>query len=136
MTRDNGLFLVIGLLAGFIGGYLVHEEMAARQPPRIVPSVAAATTGGSNPATGGTAAAPAGGATGAPMMAEITRLKQLIQQNPNDADAIVTLANLHFDIQDWGAARELYERYDKLKPGNPDVITDLGVCFSGQGDFK
>lgn len=135
MNRDNGLFLLVGLLAGFIAGYLLHEEMAGRQAPRRVPGTAAAApAAGAMAAPGGGGGAAASG--GAPMMGEITRLRQQIAQHPDDAAAIVALANLHFDIQDWGAARELYERYERLQPGNPDVITDLGVCLRGLGDFK
>ena len=35
MTRDHLLFLVGGLLGGFVLGYLGHEVVAARQPPRL-----------------------------------------------------------------------------------------------------
>ncbi len=34
MNRDHALVLVVGLLVGFVAGYLVHEVMASSQPPR------------------------------------------------------------------------------------------------------
>ena len=44
MNRDNVLFLVIGILTGFIGGYVLHEAMATRQPPPLgYPTGVAAT---------------------------------------------------------------------------------------------
>jgi hypothetical protein len=35
MTRDNLLYGTIGVLAGFISGYFVHEVMQVRQPPPL-----------------------------------------------------------------------------------------------------
>ena len=69
-------------------------------------------------------------------MAEIQRLREHIEKNPNDADAVLLLANLNFDIKNWARARELYERRLALKPGDPDVITDLGVCYREEGEFQ
>lgn len=127
MNRDNALFTVIGLLGGFIAGYVLHEQMSAVQPARRIAGGAAATqvTGAAPPAP---SAAPAG--------MEMERLRARLEADPNDAVAILQLANLNFDIQNWARARELYERHLKLQPGNPDVLTDLGICLRAQGDFQ
>ena len=69
-------------------------------------------------------------------MAEIQRLREYVEKNPNDADALLLLANLNFDIKNWGRARELYERRLALKPGDPDVLTDMGVCYRELGEFQ
>lgn len=66
-------------------------------------------------------------------MPEIENLRKRVEQNPNDPDAVVALANANFDIQNWGRAIELYEQFEKLRPGNPDVLTDLGVCLRASG---
>jgi len=149
MTRDNLLFGTIGVLAGFISGYFVHEVMAVRQPPPLaVLQAAQAAAMNGNPHAGveqvaggavpqqpgDDGAAPA--AAGGPPMADINRLKQEVEKNPNDADAILTLANLNYDIRNWARARELYERYLKLRPAQPDVLTDLGVSLRGLGQFQ
>src|SRR5688572_27139322 len=129
MNRDNALFVTIGLLAGFIAGYLLRDVMAPRQPPfqgaPNTPGGTAANAGQSPPppATVPGGASPAGAA--APM-AEIQRLRDYVEKNPEDADAVLVLANLNFDIKNWERARELYERHLRLRPGNPDVVTDLG----------
>lgn len=34
MTRDNALYILIGLLAGFISGFFVYEVVVERQAPR------------------------------------------------------------------------------------------------------
>ena len=137
MSRDHALFLVIGLLAGFLGGYVLQEELAARQPQRIVAG-AAAGTAGLNPSSASPGAP--GGASGAPPasmapMAEIQRLKERIETNPEDGQAILELANLNFDIQNWPRAIELYERLLVLRPNDPDVLTDLGICLRAQKKY-
>lgn len=123
LKRDQVLFLVIGLLVGFLAGYVSQEQMAAVQPPRL----------GAAPATG--PAAPAlPGSGGA--MPEIERLRLVLERDPNDADALVALANLNFDIQNWQRAKELYERYLALRPEDADALTDLGICQRALGDFQ
>lgn len=141
MNRDHVLFVTIGLLAGFIAGYLLRDVMAARQPAfqgGANPMAAAVAVEAPGPVAGDTpsGAAPAAGTGGGPPMAEIQRLREYVEKNPNDADAVLLLANLNFDIKNWGRARELYERRLQLKPGDPDVLTDLGVCYREQGDFQ
>ena len=133
MTRDNALFLAIGLLGGFILGYLVQESIAARQPARIAQPAQPGAAMASGP-TSQTGMPPMGG-SGQAAMPEIERLRQQVEKNPNDADAIVALANANFDIQNWGRAIELYLQYEKLRPGNPDVLTDLGVCYRASGQL-
>jgi tetratricopeptide (TPR) repeat protein len=148
MTRDNLLFATIGVLAGFISGYFVHEVMALRQPPplAVLQAAQAAAAGGSPHGPGGAVPLPDGaaapGAGGEPAaaegaaMADINRLKAQLEQNPDDAEATLQLANLNYDIRNWQRARELYVRYLELKPPHPDVLTDLGVACRGLGQFQ
>lgn len=135
MNRDNAMFLIVGLLGGFIAGYLIHESMATRQPARLA---ATATPAGALPTGGGLPASTSGPTPitgGGAAMPEIERLRRQVEQNPNDPDAVVALANANFDIQNWGRAIELYLQYEKLRPGNPDVMTDLGVCYRASGQL-
>ena len=127
MTRDNLLFALIGLLAGFISGYFVHEVVSARQPPRFA----------GPPAGPAAAASPSSGQPGAagPAMEEVARLRQHVAENPDDADAILALANLNYDIGSWPQAEELYSRYLELRPRDPNILTDLGTTYRNQGRF-
>lgn len=139
LTKDNVLFTVIGILVGFISGYLLHEVVAARQPPRLQAGLSAATPaeGGSEmPADSNAPSAEAGGAQGGPAMKEIQELRQFVEAHPDDADAVRKLANLNFDIRNWSRAMELYERFLKLKPNDPDALSDLGFCYREQKDFE
>ena len=149
MNKDNLLYTTVGILIGFISAYLLFEAMSARQPPRLTPELRAQiamegenpaggeaaadarTADTSNPGMGG--AAPGGG--GGPAMAEIQQLRDYVEKNPNDADAVLRLANLNFDIRNWPRAQELYSHYLKLRPGNPDVLTDLGISYRETQQF-
>ena len=130
MTRDHGLFALVGVLIGFIGGYMMHEVMAAQQPARL--------PFGANPAAIGapaatTAAALPAQAAGDAQMQQIQDLSEYVRNNPDDLDAALRLANFAFDAQIWPRAAELYEIYVAANPNEPDVLTDLGVCRREMG---
>ena len=119
------LFLVIGVLTGFISGYVMHEVMAARQPAlRGTVASSDASLGGGGSATGG--AAPS---TSQPAMEQVQRLRAHVAQNPDDAAAVRQLANLNYDIRNWDRAAELYRKYLDLAPGDLDAMTDLGAVY-------
>jgi len=138
LTKDNVLFTVIGILVGFISGYLLHEVVAARQPPRQIAGMGVTAPGGeaaAMPEGGGEAAPGGGGPGGGAAMKEIQELRQYVETHPDDADALRKLANLNFDIRNWSRALELYERFLKLKPNDADALSDLGFCYREMKDF-
>jgi hypothetical protein len=154
VNKDNLLFALIGLLFGFTLGYVVQEIMVSRQPLRRLPGEGAVTSSAAAPdaaaagdggaandgagggsvaagAAGDGAAGPggAGAAGGAPPMAAVQQLRDYVATHPKDADAVLKLANMNFDISNWGRARDLYTQYLGLRDPNPDVLTDLGTCY-------
>lgn len=147
MNKDNLIAAVFGILLGFIAGYLMHEVMASRQPPRFAAGATGMPPqampqdvpqqGAPPPSAGGTAAAPQQQdlAAAQAALAEMQQLEQFIQQNPNDVQAIRRLADLSFDQAQWTQARDLYTRFLELQPGDVDVISDLGVVYRGLKDY-
>jgi tetratricopeptide (TPR) repeat protein len=71
----------------------------------------------------------------APMVAEINELKRRLQENPQDLSAATRLANLHHDVQMWDQAAVFYEKAVALSPDDPDLLTDLGVCYRALDRF-
>lgn len=129
MKRDSVLFLVAGVLVGFIAGYWLHEEMASRQPPRRLPGqVEAGPVGPADPGAGAGA-----GAMGGMSQADVQELTARVQQNPEDADAVLRLAELNHQIANWPRAAQLYERYLALRPDDPGVMSDLGIAYRQMG---
>jgi Flp pilus assembly protein TadD len=152
----------MGLLVGFIVGYVLHDVMVAHQPLRRLPgegavvtsaaapdaetgggaagappedAAAGSTAGGGSPASaaGGGAAGAGGGAPAGgsppPAMAAVQQLRDYVATHPKDADAVLKLANLNFDINNFGRAKDLYSQYLGLRGPNADVLTDLGTCY-------
>ncbi len=138
MTRDNALFILLGILVGFIAGYLMHEVMAARQPPRLVHGEAGPVAPGAPAGQPGAPAPPQG--TDPPRVQqtqqEMRGLEQYLAANPEDAEAALRLANLSFDVRNWARCAEMYRRYLELRPGDPDVLSDLGVCYREMGEAE
>jgi Tetratricopeptide repeat len=97
------------------------------------PGGSAEGNAGGGAGTGGAGAAAGGGG---PAMAEIQQLRDYVASHPRDADAVLKLANLNFDISNWGRARDLYTQYVGLREPNPDVLTDLGTCYRQLRDFN
>ncbi len=124
MNRDNALFLMIGLLSGFIGGYVMHESMAANQPVARRPGAPAAPAPANPPAQAGV---PSSG--GQPGVEQVQRLRAFVEENPDDTAALRSLANLNYDLRNWQRAAELYQRYLDLDGSDLDVRTDLGATF-------
>jgi tetratricopeptide (TPR) repeat protein len=141
INKDNMIFAVFGILIGFISGYLMHEVVAARQPPRLTPELRAQIGTSEDPAAAPAAApgpANAGmpqGAPAGPSMEEVQELRAYVEKNPNDADAVLKLANLNFDISQFQRAQELYQQYLKMRPSNADVLTDLGISYRETKNF-
>lgn len=151
LNKDNLLYALVGILIGFVSGYLLFEAMSLRQPSRFaagqVPPGAVPPTGamgqGNTGGTGGPGAPggpPAGdpmaGAGGGPAMAEIQQLRARVEQNPNDAEAVLQLAYMNFQIQDWLRAQALFEQYLKLRPDDPNATTDLGISYLQTNQFE
>lgn len=164
MSKDNFISAVFGVLLGFIAGYLMHEVMVGRQPPRLPPGMSTTATAPGEQAGGAPAEQPA-----APMVGQVRELEarlakdpkdvealqglaamyfqindkkksadylaRYVELRPDDLDAVRQLADLRFDGQDWEQARDLYTRYLGQHPGDPDVMTDLGVTYRSLKQF-
>lgn len=137
MKREHLAFLLAGVAFGVLIGLAIQQwrlapDQAQRRPAASAPAGPAAPTqtAGGGPAQG----AAAGG--DAPMMAEISELRQRVEQDPSDLESLTRLANLYHDAQMWEPAKSFYERAIELSPEDPDLVTDYGVCFVGTGDFQ
>ncbi|HKH43566.1 MAG TPA: tetratricopeptide repeat protein [Thermoanaerobaculia bacterium] len=129
MNKDNLISAVFGILLGFIAGYLLHEVMASRQPPRFVPGAPNAMSGGSPVSPEAPAAPQQDLAAAQAQQQEMEQLEQLVKDNPTDAQAVRRLADLNYDRAQWPQAEALYSQFLKLEPGNIDVLSDLGVVY-------
>jgi tetratricopeptide (TPR) repeat protein len=153
VNKDNLLFTLLGLVLGFVTGWLMFEKIALRQPPRLTQDQLAAVMSGapipgpdSTPSAQG--AAPQGAMPGpaGPGQIDTSKLDEAqakLQQHPEDPELILDVANESFDIASkagkapfvWQQARDHYLKYLSLKEPTPDVLSDLGVTYRELGQF-
>lgn len=63
------------------------------------------------------------------VLKEIENLRQIVDTEPANSDALLRLANLLHDVRFYPKAIEMYERYLRLKPSDPDARVDLGTTY-------
>jgi cytochrome c-type biogenesis protein CcmH/NrfG len=66
--------------------------------------------------------------------AEIEALVKATTADPKNVDAWVQLGHAYFDTDEVKKAIAAYETSLKLRPDDPDVITDLGVMYRRNGE--
>ena len=136
---DRGTFLVVGLLAGFTAAYLYLDKNASAGPPQA--GVADPHAGLSGVGPGATRDLPGSGG-GQPSLAsdpvalqKLAGLEAAALKEPKNAELLILLGNTAYDVEDWKKAIDAYERALKLKDGDPNVLTDLGVAYRNVGNL-
>ncbi len=134
MTRDNLLFAIIGILLGFIAGFLLAGNITQREAAqRATPMIA---QGQNLPADHPpVAAGQAGGEGGQQMLASVQTAMKQARENPNDFDAQLTAAKLEYQIQRFDMAIEYLLAANKIKPTDFDTLAMLGVANLDAGHF-
>jgi tetratricopeptide (TPR) repeat protein len=134
---DRILFTCAGLLFGFAAAF-VYLEKNPNPVPAAVESDPHAGLSGVGP--GATRDLPGAGG-GAPQMATDPALRQKLidleaaaAQTPDNYDVVVQLGNAAYDAEQWPKAVAAYERALKIKDGDVNVLTDLGVSYRSTGD--
>ena len=132
MTRDNLLFAIIGVLFGFIVGFLFASTMNQRYGPG---APAMALSNGQIPADhpplGANPDAPASGN----MQAEVTAQLEKARSNPKDFDAQIKAAELYYQIQRYDPAIEFLLKANQLKPDDYQTLVRLGVANLDAGHY-
>lgn len=134
MTRDNLLFAIIGILLGFIGGFLLATNISQREAALRSGAGSAQTSQNlppNHPPVGGDQT----GEGGQQMLASVQTAMKQARENPNDFDAQVTAAKLQYQIQRYDQAIEYLLAANKVKPDDAEVLTWLGMVNMDAGHF-
>lgn len=130
MTRDNLVFTGFGFLLGLvIGGMVIGPRLAQSNGGAGSPTRAVAGSEDAAPQP----AAPAGGSPMGAVFQQINNLKQEIERDPNNADALGQLGTMYMDAGKFPQAIEYFERALKVRD-NPQVRTDLGICYRNNNE--
>jgi tetratricopeptide (TPR) repeat protein len=124
MTRDNLLFAIIGILLGFIGGFLLASNISQRETALRSGAGTTQNLPTDHPPVPGSQA----GDGGQQMLASVQTAMKQARENPNDFDAQVAAAKLQYQIQRYDQAIEYLLAANKVKPTDWSVLAMLGVA--------
>ncbi len=142
MRRDQALFLIVGIVIGLVAG-LVFGVIGTR--PDLIglaPKQAAAEAPAQGmPPQGMPAGQPGAMPQGADPHAmsgvagAMNELRQRLDKNPNDADALVSLGEMFLQANMRDRALEPLEHAAHLVAGNPQLATRAAQALGSAGDF-
>ena len=121
MTRENFLFGIIGVLLGFILGFMLHGVMSQRDAER-----AAASTQQRPQMPADHPPIDNAGAGNQQGMEQVQETIAKARNNPKDFDAQIMAARLEYQIQQYDEAIKFLLTANQLKPDNYDVLVMLG----------
>src|SRR5438094_10332103 len=125
MTRENLLFAIIGILLGFIVGFLLANSINQRDfAARLgaAPGQQSQNLPPNHPPISGDQT----GEGGQQMLASVQTAMKQARENPNDFEAQVPAAKLEYQIQRFDQAIEYLLAANKLKPDDALVLAMLG----------
>ncbi|MBC8029561.1 MAG: hypothetical protein H7Z16_05565 [Pyrinomonadaceae bacterium] len=128
MTRDNLLFAIIGVLLGFIIGFLFASNMSQRYAPTALSS-------GQLPSDHPPTDPNARGQNPAGMQAEVTASLEKARNEPQNFEAQVQAAQLYYQIQRFDQAIEFLLKANQLKPDDYQTVAALGVVNLDAGHY-
>jgi tetratricopeptide (TPR) repeat protein len=127
MTRDNLLFAIIGVLFGFIIGFLFASNMSQREALN-----APALSSGQLPSDH----SPAGGQNAGGMQAEVTASLEKARNEPKNFEAQVNAAQLYYQIQRFDQSIEFLLKANQLKPDDYQTVAALGLVNLDAGHYE
>src|ERR1041385_6268660 len=128
MNRENLLFAIIGLLLGFIVGFMFASSMSQKVAESQTAS-ASQNLPADHPPTGAQ-----NGTDPAAMREQVTAKIQKARSEPTNFDAQVEAANLYYQIERYDQAIEFLLKANQIKPNDYDTIATLGGGENYSGD--
>jgi tetratricopeptide (TPR) repeat protein len=131
MTRENLLFAIIGVLFGFIVGFIFASTMNQRYGP----GAPAALSSGQMPADHPPVGPNTGSQTSGGMQAEVTAQLEKARSEPKNFEAQVKAAELYYQIQRYDPAIEFLLKANQLKPDDYQTLVALGLVNLDAGHY-
>ena len=121
MTRENLLFAIIGILFGFIVGFMFASTMSQRSAP-----VAASTADNRNLPANHPQVQSGDSKNPQQVFADVQEAIAKARSEPNNFDAQMKAAELYYQIQRYDQALEYLLKANQLKPDSYEPIVALG----------
>lgn len=141
MSKENILFSIIGLLLGFIVGFMFANSANQREM----------TTASTTPRTPATTAAqknlppdhpqiPSNAVADQPdpqgMQAAVQAEIQKARNEPNNFDVQKRAGDLFYQIQRWDEAIDFWLKANKLRPDDYETIVNIGNAYFEAGKYE
>jgi tetratricopeptide (TPR) repeat protein len=131
MTRENILFAIIGILLGFIVGFMFASSMSQRMPE---PQVAARSQAmpADHPPVGGAQSGPDPQAVREQVAASLEKARN----EPKNFDAQFKAAELYYQIGRYDQAIEFLLKANQIQPTDYRTVTLLGLTNLDAGHYE
>ena len=130
MTRENILFTIIGVLLGFIVGFMFASSMSQKAALQPAAAGTQALPADHPPVAGDQNATNPQG-----MLTEVQQTIEKARSEPDNFDAQVKAAELYYRIQRFDKAIEYLLKANQLKPTDYQTVVTLGVANLDAGHY-
>lgn len=130
MNRENILFAIIGILLGFIVGFMFASSMSQKAAQTQSASASQSLPTDHPPVSG--AQAPMDPAA---MREQVTSQIDKARKEPNNFEAQIQAAQLYYQIQRYDQAIEFLLKANQLKPTDYETVVVLGVVNLDAGHY-
>ena len=135
MSRENLLFAIIGILLGFIVGFMLASSMSQKQASQMT-AASQGLPADHPPINGGGSAGGQNAPDPQAMRAEVAASLEKAKNEPNNFDAQVKAAELYYQIQRYDQAIEFLLKANQLKPTDYRTVVILGMVNLDAGHFE
>ncbi|HET9714410.1 MAG TPA: tetratricopeptide repeat protein [Pyrinomonadaceae bacterium] len=130
MSRENLLFAIIGILLGFIVGFMFASSMSQKQAMQQQAAAGSQSMPADHPPVG---------AQNAPnpqaMQQEVTASLEKARNEPKNFDAQIKAAQLYYQIQRYDQSIEYLLKANQLKPTDYQTVVTLGLVNLDAGHY-
>lgn len=128
---QTAALLVVCLLAGTAGGWLLRRSTAAPATPQEETAAAPTPVAGqpAPPNFGLQSSLPSNEQLKAAADSQAAPILEQLKKDPNNAALLANVGNLYYDTKQYPIAIDYYERSLKIQPADTSVRTDLGTAY-------
>lgn len=111
MNKENVLTIVVAMIVGLLGGYLIFNIAGQNKAPQQAMSV------------------PQGAGSPTDYQRRIVEAEKIVASDPKNLQAWIQLGNDYFDTDQPQKAVNAYGKALELDPNNLNVMTDQGIMY-------
>ena len=115
MNKESTLLVVVALLVGLLGGYLVFSISNAGKAQQPAPPMQA------------------GSGSPTDYAQRIAHAEKIVADDPKNLNAWISLGNDYFDTEQTQKSINAYSKALEINPNNPNVLTDQGIMYRKMG---